>query len=200
MNYLILFLLVFSCSNLLADDCGVNLKCDESIKYPYHDCLSNVVCTNEPLGLNPPVRRGSMPICSIIDHKDGPGIIQLPTMTGLETVFDATRIQEDINCAQRQWNCVCGKQDASCSSGCQIKLRWSKKASDFSSPTTLAYAESRWSYGIGHPCIYNCSTSNITLNNSDSWRGKKIDGFYAKSFCQYDSDYYTREPDKGYNT
>ncbi|MFA7627573.1 MAG: T9SS type A sorting domain-containing protein [Candidatus Kapaibacterium sp.] len=141
-----------------------------------------------------------MPICLFIDPKDGPETIKLPTMTGFETVFEASRIQEDIACAQNRWNCICGKQNTPCDQGCGITLKWSMDVRDFDSPSYLAQANSAWTYPPGGPCTYKCWLSDIVLNNSDSWRGKKIDGYYAKSFCQNDNDYYLREPKKGYNT
>jgi hypothetical protein len=123
MKYLILIIFYFGLIKLHADDCGTRLSCDPAIQYPYINCNDITVCSNNPLSLTPQVRRPNMPICLISDPKDGPTITRLPTMTGLETVFEMSKIQADIDCATYKWNCICGKESTACDQGCTITLK-----------------------------------------------------------------------------
>jgi hypothetical protein len=168
-------------------------------------CDKTTVCTNDPLSITiPNIVHANLPICLFIDPKDGPTINRLPTgMVGSEVVFDASKIQDDINCATFRWNCVCGKQNSPCDdpNACLVTLQWSKKSSDFDSPYYVAQANSRAHINsTTGECNFDCSISDITLNNSGSASGKMIDGYPQFSIVNYDCDYYKREPKKGYNT
>ncbi|MEI6089341.1 MAG: T9SS type A sorting domain-containing protein [bacterium] len=163
MKQYLLISLLFCAFNSFAyaqqTNCGTSLNCDPLVKYPYANCDGNIVCSNNPLQLQPSVVQVEIPICLDNVPTDGPSTVFLPGGAGLVKVFDMLDIQNDINCAQDQWACICGKQNTPCK--CHIDLVWSKNPAHFLNSTTVLGEAWPWKRN----CKLNCKETGTSTTN-----------------------------------
>ena len=110
--------------------------------------------------------------------------------TGTTKVFDMNEVVNDIDCAQNQWACICGKENEPCE--CHINLIWSKRNNDFPNPrSNLAMAHCVCVRGL---CCIACNEYNTTkhayicLNNTNSFIDK-VNGIQSKAFVNKDVVY-----------
>lgn len=182
--YLIIFLLF---SSFIYSDCGDVINCPNK-KYPYHQCYGGtgtVICTDNPQAVRPVLRKPDyIPIC--LENKDvgpvynSPEEVKMPNQVGGDiVVFRREMVQNDIDYALDDWDCLCNMKNAPC--GCKIKLYWSTNYREFNSRNTIAQANSATSAYTPNNCWLNCDKSKLILNNSPEFYGKASDG-YRKYF------------------
>jgi len=118
---------------ILYPQCGETVNCPNK-KYPYHQCYGGskkVICSNNPQAERPVIRKPTnFPICLEYNDDKSPEEVSMPKQTGGDiTVFRRDLVQNDIDCALDEWDCLCDKKNAPC--GCKIKLSWSTDIRDF---------------------------------------------------------------------
>lgn len=142
------FIFFLICSALIYCDCGDKINCP-SKKYPYHQCYGGtgtVICTDNPQAVRPVLRKpDNIPIC--LDNKDlgpvyqSPEEVRMPQHVGGDiVVFRRDMVQNDIDCALDDWDCLCNMKNSPCK--CKINLYWSTNYREFKSKNTVAQANS----------------------------------------------------------
>lgn len=140
-TYLLISLLFCVLSNFIYaqnQNCGQNINCDPTKAYPYILCNKAIECRINPSIGTPKVMKAKrIPICLVNVPKDGPPneVFMLAETGGVGLVFSMTEVPNDIECAQTEWDCICGKQNEDCK--CHIELRWSKDTKDFDDATKI---------------------------------------------------------------
>ncbi|MEI6089388.1 MAG: T9SS type A sorting domain-containing protein [bacterium] len=192
MKKFILLILLFGVFSNFVDaqdeNCGVHINCDPNREYPYRFCDGITRCTANPADeVNPGVVKAPFPVCLSYNPDKGPHNVMLSNGPGLVEVFDDSKVEADMHCAEFQWNCLCGMQNADCL--CMINLVWTQEPKDIEDPTSrVAEAATRWA-----GCIVKCNgtgfpPSIIVLNNTTGFNYPKNTNsrrILVNSDCEY---------------
>lgn len=153
------------------EPCPPSLNCPSGVKYPFKLCpylietdgRVRTICAEDPHnipGLDWPycLQMAELPIC--LEPLDFPSNEQIPFGN---LIFDEYQANIDLNKAVYEWNCICGKQNDGCGSGCIIDIYFSENE-DYFDDGVLALANANYSLYF---CQVQCHNSFIMLNNTE---------------------------------
>ncbi len=174
LDILLFVLIILPYSELYSENCGTVTNCpDKPYKYWFCNNANNQMvelCEKNPNNVPgfTPIKAPAVPLCFEFEStsSDPTQQVKLPLQVGGDVlVFDLSKVQDDIDNAQYDWNCLCGKQNDECV--CTIKVRFVKDKQDWPFNNRRSPLGSTVNTSIGaQTCVINCTTASVILLNN----------------------------------